>query len=348
MSVNSLFFGGYCTAKLSNCRIKTDFSNVEKYIFAAKFTQVEIFNSLENITIERPVVTIGSFDGVHIGHRQVVENLKAEARLRGGKSVVFTFWPHPAVVLGTEQFRLLSTLDEKIELFRQTGIDYLIVAPFSKAFSQIEYRDFVRDILVDKLHIDTLLLGYDNKIGHKGRGRFDEIGQLAADYGFNIKKMSVIAEGNNPVSSTKIRELLSQGEVSKAANLLGRQYSLTGKVVKGNHIGSTIGFPTANLQPDECKFVPGNGVYAVSAQVADKQCFGMLNIGSRPTIDTSNKERSIEVNLFNFAGNLYGQSLTLNFIEKIRNEQKFSSIEELKIQLQADSRLIIEKVGMKA
>lgn len=348
MSVNSSFFGGYCTAKLSNCRIKTDFSNVEKYIFAAKFTQVEIFNSLENITIERPVVTIGSFDGVHIGHRQVVENLKAEARLRGGKSVVFTFWPHPAVVLGTEQFRLLSTLDEKIELFRQTGIDYLIVAPFSKAFSQIEYRDFVRDILVGKLHIDTLLLGYDNKIGHKGRGRFDEIGQLAADYGFNIKKMSVIAEGDNPVSSTKIRELLSQGEVSKAADLLGRQYSLTGKVVRGNHIGSTIGFPTANLQPDECKFVPGNGVYAVSAQVADKQYFGMLNIGSRPTIDTSNKERSIEVNLFNFAGNLYGQSLTLNFIEKIRNEQKFSSIEELKKQLQADSRLIMEKVGMKA
>lgn len=348
MSVNSLFFGGYCTAKLSNCRIKTDFSNVEKYIFAAKFTQVEIFNSLENITIERPVVTIGSFDGVHIGHRQVVENLKAEARLRGGKSVVFTFWPHPAVVLGTEQFRLLSTLDEKIELFRQTGIDYLIVAPFSKAFSQIEYRDFVRDILVGKLHIDTLLLGYDNKIGHKGRGRFDEIGQLAVDYGFNMKKMSVIAEGNNPVSSTKIRELLSQGEVSKAAGLLGRQYSLTGKVVKGNHIGSTMGFPTANLQPDECKFVPGNGVYVVSVQVADKQYFGMLNIGSRPTIDTSNKERSIEVNLFNFAGNLYGQSLTLNFIEKIRNEQKFSSIEELKKQLQADSRLIMEKVGMKA
>lgn len=348
MSVNSSFFGGYCTAKLSNCRIKTDFSNVEKYIFAAKFTQVEIFNSLENITIERPVVTIGSFDGVHIGHRQVVENLKAEARLRGGKSVVFTFWPHPAVVLGTEQFRLLSTLDEKIELFRQTGIDYLIVEPFSKAFSQIEYRDFVRDILVGKLHIDTLLLGYDNKIGHKGRGRFDEIGQLAADYGFNIKKMSVIAEGNNPVSSTKIRELLSQGEVSKAAGLLGRQYSLTGKVVRGNHIGSTIGFPTANLQPDECKFVPGNGVYAVSAQVADKQYFGMLNIGSRPTIDTANKERSIEVNLFNFAGNLYGQSLTLNFIEKIRNEQKFNNIEELKIQLQADSRLIMEKVGMKA
>ena len=348
MSVNSTFFGGYCTAKLSNCRIKTDFSNVEKYIFAAKFTQVEIFNSLENITIERPVVTIGSFDGVHIGHRQVVENLKAEARLRGGKSVVFTFWPHPAVVLGTEQFRLLSTLDEKIELFRQTGIDYLIVAPFSKAFSQIEYRDFVRDILVSKLHIDTLLLGYDNKIGHKGRGRFDEIGQLAADYGFNIKKMSVIAEGNNPVSSTKIRELLSQGEVSKAAGLLGRQYSLTGKVVRGNHIGCTIGFPTANLQPDECKFVPGNGVYAVSAQVAYKQYFGMLNIGSRPTIDTSNKERSIEVKLFNFAGNLYGQNLTLNFIEKIRNEQKFSSIEELKKQLQADSRLIMEKVGMKA
>lgn len=348
MSVNSLFFGGYCTAKLSNCRIKTDFSNVEKYIFAAKFTQVEIFNSLENITIERPVLTIGSFDGVHIGHRQVVENLKDEARLRGGKSVVFTFWPHPAVVLGTEQIRLLSTLDEKIELFRQTSIDYLIVAPFSKAFSQIEYRDFVRDILVGKLHIDTLLLGYDNKIGHKGRGRFDEIGQLAADYGFNIKKMSVIAEGNNPVSSTKIRELLSQGEVSKAAGLLGRQYSLTGKVVRGNHIGSTIGFPTANLQPDECKFVPGNGVYAVSAQVADKQYFGMLNIGSRPTIDAANKERSIEVNLFNFAGNLYGQNLTLNFIEKIRNEQKFSSIEELKNQLQADSRLIMEKVGMKA
>ncbi|MBO4603637.1 MAG: bifunctional riboflavin kinase/FAD synthetase [Salinivirgaceae bacterium] len=309
---------------------------------------MEIFNSLENITIDRPVVTIGSFDGVHIGHRQVVENLKAEARLRGGKSVVFTFWPHPAVVLGTDHFHLLSTLDEKIELFKQTGIDYLIVAPFSKAFSQIEYCDFVRDILVGKLHIDTLLLGYDNKIGHNGRGRFDEVGKLAADYGFNIKRMSVIAENDAPVSSTKIRELLSQGEVSRAAGLLGRQYSLAGKVVNGNHIGSTIGFPTANIKPDECKFVPGNGVYAASVQITDKQYFGMLNIGSRPTIDAANKERSIEVHLFNFARNLYGQNLTVNFIEKIRNEQKFNSIEELKNQLQADSRLIMEKVGMKA
>lgn len=309
---------------------------------------MEIFNSLDNITIERPVVTIGSFDGVHIGHRQVVENLKVEARQRGGKSVVFTFWPHPAVVLGTKQFRLLSTLDEKIELFKQTGVDYLIVVPFSKGFSQIEYRDFVRDTLVGKLHIDTLLLGYDNKIGHNGRGRFDEVGQLAADYGFNIKKMNAIAEGDSPVSSTKIRELLSQGEVSKAADLLGRQYSLAGKVVSGNHIGSKIGFPTANLQPDECKFVPGNGVYAVSVQVSDKQYFGMLNIGSRPTIDAANKERSIEVHLFNFAGNLYEQNLTVSFVEKVRNEQKFNSIEELKNQLQADSRLIMEKVVTKA
>ena len=130
--------------------------------------------------------------------------------------------------------------------------------------------------------------------------------------------------------------------------MLGRQYSLAGKVVYGNHIGSTIGFPTANIKPDECKFVPGNGVYAASVQIADKQYFGMLNIGSRPTIDAANKERSIEVHLFNFAGNLYGQNLTVNFIEKIRNEQKFNGIEELKNQLQADSRLIMEKVGMKA
>lgn len=310
---------------------------------------MEIFYSLENITIERPVVTIGSFDGLHLGHLQVINNLKDVAAKRNGKSTVFTFWPHPAAVLNSESnLHLLATLDEKIELFRHANIDYLIVMPFSKDFSQITYRDFVRDILVGKLNIDTLLLGYDNRIGNGGKGGFSEVEMLSAELGFNIQKMNVMSVDSTPISSTKIRDMLTLGDVRGAASLLGRQYSLTGKVVNGNHIGCKIGFPTANLQPDACKFVPGNGVYAISAEISDKQYYGMLNIGSRPTIEAANKDISIEAHLFDFDGNLYGQNLTVNFIDKIRNEQKFNGIEELKSQLQTDSRMIMEMIGKNA
>lgn len=308
---------------------------------------MKIFRSLDNIVIEKPILTIGSFDGVHLGHQQVIDKLKQEAKARGGQSTVLTFWPHPAFVLHPEIYlQLLSTLDEKIQLLEQTGIDCLIITPFSKEFSQIEYSDFVKLFLVDNLHLDTLLLGYDNKMGNGGKGRFNEVKQLSQQYGFNILTMNAISDGSEPISSTKIRNLLAQGNVSEVAKMLGRQYSLTGKVVKGNQIGTKIGFPTANLQPDACKFVPCNGVYAIEAQIADNKHLGMLNIGVRPTLKNDKSEVSIEAHIFDFEGDLYEKNLTIQFIEKIRSEQQFANLDELSHQLQSDSNLIKSRFSL--
>jgi len=302
---------------------------------------VKIFRSLDNIDIEKPILTIGSFDGVHLGHRQVIDKLKQEAARLHGQSTVFTFWPHPSLVLHPEQkLQLLSTLDEKVLLLEQTGIDNLILLPFSTELSQMEYTDFVKLILVGKLHIATLLLGYDNKMGRGGKGQYREIELLAKEFGFSILKMNAVSAENKPISSTKIRELLSVGNVSAVTNWLGRPYSLTGKVVKGNQIGTKIGFPTANLQPDACKFVPCNGVYAITTQIADNEYYGMLNIGVRPTLKNGSSDVSIEAHIFGFEGDLYGENLTVQFIGRIRSERQFVSIDELKSQLQTDSILV--------
>ena len=302
---------------------------------------MRIFESLYNLNIDKPVVTIGSFDGVHLGHRQVISQLTCHARTIGGSSVVMTFWPHPAAVLHPDkQFPVLSTIDEKKLLMSETGIDNLIVLPFTKEFSQIPYPDFVSECLVRQLGIDTLLVGYDNKLGRDGLGRFHEVEALSRQYGFRVKRLEVLASDEQPISSTKIRGLLSEGKVGEAAKLLGRDYSLTGRVVGGNHIGTSLGFPTANLQPDPCKFVPCNGVYAIRAIVGGECFLGMLNIGSRPTVNHGNEKPTIEANLFGFDGDIYGENLTISFLEKIRDERKFGSTDELRAQLEKDCQLI--------
>lgn len=298
---------------------------------------MQVSNSISNLNIGKPVVTIGSFDGVHRGHCEVLRQLTDYARQTGGSSVVITFWPHPAAVLNPGNHpALLSTIDEKTSLLAATGIDWLITLPFTREFSQMEYGDFVSDCLVGALHIDTLLVGYDNKVGHGGHGHFAEVEMLAKRLGFNILQLKALAEGSTPVSSTAIRNLLAEGDVAQAQLLLGRPYSLSGKVVSGNHIGTTIGFPTANLQPDECKFVPGNGVYAISATFNGNEYQGMLNIGNRPTI--GDNRRTIEAHLFDFDSDIYSKNLTIHFLDKIRNERQFASIDELKRQLESDRR----------
>ena len=298
---------------------------------------MQVSNSISNLNIGKPVVTIGSFDGVHRGHCEVLRQLTDYARQTGGSSVVITFWPHPAAVLNPGNHpALLSTIDEKTNLLAATGIDWLITLPFTREFSQMEYGDFVSDCLVGALHIDTLLVGYDNKVGHGGHGHYAEVEMLAKRLGFNILQLKALAEGSTPVSSTAIRNLLAEGDVAQARLLLGRPYSLSGKVVSGNHIGTTIGFPTANLQPDEYKFVPGNGVYAISATFNGNEYQGMLNIGNRPTI--GDNRRTIEAHLFDFDGDIYGKDLTIRFLDKIRNERQFASIDELKRQLESDRR----------
>ena len=302
---------------------------------------MRIFESLSNLNIDKPIVTIGSFDGVHLGHRQVISQLTSHARSVGGSSVVITFWPHPAAVLNPDKhFPVLSTIDEKKLLMAETGIDCLIVLPFTKEFSRIAYADFVSDYLVGQLGIDTLLVGYDNKLGRDGLGRFHEVEALSRQYGFQVKRLEALASDEQPISSTMIRGLLSEGKVSEAAKLLGRDYSLTGRVVGGNHIGTSLGFPTANLEPDEFKFVPCNGVYAIRATIDGRHFLGMLNIGNRPTVNHGEEKPTIEANLFGFEGDIYGTNLTISFLEKIRNEQKFNSTDELRAQLEKDCQLI--------
>lgn len=305
---------------------------------------MQVLSTLENIRIEKPIVTVGSFDGVHLGHRQVIRQLIECAKSRGGSSVVVTFWPHPSMVLNpNHQFPLLSTLEEKKSLLAETGIDYLVILPFTKNFSQIEYADFVSDYLVHGLKMDTLLIGYDNKMGKDGLGHFAEMKQLSQKYNFNIQQLSVLSSDTKPISSTSIRQLLSEGKVEEAASSLGRNYSLAGEVVRGNHIGTSIGFPTANINPDACKFIPGNGAYAITASILGHKYLGMLNIGVRPTIKDKSGNLTIEANLFEFSGDIYGQTVVISFLEKIRDERQFGSVDELREQLQADRRHIAGK-----
>lgn len=306
---------------------------------------MQISNSIGNLNIDKPIATIGSFDGVHLGHREVLRQLTDYARRAGGSSVVITFWPHPSVVLNPDNHpALLSTIDEKTSLLESAGIDWLITLPFTRQFSQLEYGDFVREYLVGALHIDTLLVGYDNKVGHGGHGHFSEVEALARQLGFKVSQLSMLSAGTAPISSTAIRNLLSEGKVAEAGQLLGRHYSLTGKVVSGNHIGTTLGFPTANLEPDPCKFVPGNGAYAIRANVGGTEYAGMLNIGNRPTI--GGNLRTIEAHLFDFSGNIYGQTISVGFVEKIRNERQFANLDELRAQLEADCLLVRKLFGI--
>ncbi len=302
---------------------------------------VQVFNTVDNLDISKPIVTIGSFDGVHLGHRCMLKQLADYARKVGGSSVIITLWPHPATVLNPNQhFPLLSTLDEKIKLLEETGIDHLIVLPFTKEFSQIEYFDFVADYLVKRLGTDTLFLGYDNAVGRNGKGHFAELEKLSRQMGFNVLQLEMLSAKSQPVSSTLIRNLLSEGKVDEAGILLDRNYSITGRVVRGNHIGTSMGFPTANVQPDECKFIPGNGVYAVKVNVDGKEFLGMLNIGCRPTVSKSDGKTTIEANLFGFNGDLYGKDITVAFLKKIRNERQFPSIDSLCEQLKKDCQFI--------
>ena len=247
------------------------------------------------------------------------------------------------VINPSHQFPLLSTLEEKKSLLAGTGIDYLVIMPFTKDFSQIEYADFVSDYLVRGLQLDTLLIGYDNKMGKDGLGHFAEMKQLSQKYNFNIQQLSVLSSDTKPISSTSIRHLLSEGKVEEAAVSLGRNYSLAGEVVRGNHIGTSLGFPTANIKPDACKFVPGNGAYAITANIMGRTYLGMLNIGVRPTIKDKSGNLTIEAHLFGFSGDIYGQTAEVSFLEKIRDERQFGSVDELREQLQTDSRYIAGK-----
>jgi len=300
---------------------------------------VEIHNGLEHFNAGKPVITIGTFDGVHLGHRQVISRLKEIADSVNGESVIFTFYPHPRLVVSPEEdtLRLLTTREEKIDLFKEMGIDHLVIFPFTSEFSKLSYADFVRTVLVGKMHISHLVVGYDHKLGRNREGNYNVLKDLSQELNFTIEQLDVLLMENVNVSSTKIRQSLETGDVAKANRYLGYDYTLTGKVILGNQLGRKLGFPTANIETlDEHKLIPHDGVYAVKVKIDEKIFSGMLNIGTRPTVSRNADHRSIEVHIFDFNQDIYLHELTLFFIAKIRDEHKFDSLEALQQQLEKD------------
>lgn len=285
------------------------------------------------------VVATGFFDGVHIGHRKVLGQLVEAARARGGESMVITFWPHPRTVLQKDArtLRLLSSLSEKTALIRSLGVDRVEVLDFSREFSALSCRDYLKEVVRDRFGADAILLGYDNRMGSDCCSP-DQAAATAVDLGLEVIRCASIDDGGTAISSTRIRKALEEGRVDDAARMLGRPYSLHGVVVAGNRLGRSIGFPTANMQLYEpLKQLPGNGVYLVDVHTLGRDFRGMCNIGVRPTVG-ENRALTIETNIFGFDEDIYGLDIGLDFLARIRGERRFSSLEDLAAQLEKDKK----------
>ena len=293
---------------------------------------IQEFQKLENA-----VVTSGTFDGVHLGHQKIINRLNEVAKHTLGQSVVITFYPHPRSVISPDNHivKLLSTLDEKIELLEQSGVNHLLIIPFTREFSELSSEEFIQKILIETIGTKTLVIGYDHRFGKNREGGFDYLKLNKKNYGFEIEEISRQDIENVVVSSSKIRKALQEGDVPSADHFLGRNYSLSGVIVKGKQLGRTIGFPTANIQVREiAKLIPSDGVYAVNVYYKENAFGGMLNIGNRPTVDGT--YQTVEVNIFDFDQEIYGENLKVDFLQKIRNEQKFNGLDELKDQIAKD------------
>ena len=305
---------------------------------------MQIHYNLDNFVAVNPVVTIGTFDGVHLGHREVISELKRISTLSEGDSVVFTFDPHPRIVIAPQEdsLRLLSTQKEKINLMEKIGIDHLVIYPFTREFSKLSYNEFVENILVGKMNIASLVVGYDHRFGQGRKGDFNSLELLSNELNFKVEQLSELLVDNKVVSSTKIRLALEAGDILKANHFLGYRYTLSGKVIEGKQLGRKLGFPTANIETlDNHKLVPGDGVYAVFVQTGGEIYKGMLNIGIRPTVNYNADHKSIEVHIFDFESDIYNSEITLYFVSKIRDEQKFDGIVALQEQLVKDRILAL-------
>lgn len=299
---------------------------------------MKVYKSLEEYTpVKNAVVTTGTFDGVHLGHKTIIKQLKKIATKNNGETVLITFHPHPRLVLQpNSDIKLLGTIEERIELLAEVGIDHLIIIPFTKEFSRISSIEFVRDILVNQICTKKLVIGYDHHFGRNREGSFEHLLEYGPMYGFDVEEISAIDVKDVNVSSTKIREALGLGDIEKAKAYLGRNFSLRGTVIAGDQIGRSLGFPTANLNIEESyKLIPEIGVYAVHVLFEEFTYKGMLNIGFRPTVSNENELR-IEAHLFDFKGDLYGKELKIEFIERVRNEKQFKDVNHLKEQLERD------------
>ncbi len=299
---------------------------------------MKTYNNINDFTSQTGmVVTVGTFDGLHLGHQKIIARMCEIAQGINGETTVVTFDPHPRLVLHSDSknLKFINTKERKFRLLEKFGIDHLIIIPFTKEFAKNSPEDFIRKYLKEKINIKKLVIGYDHHFGNQREGNFESLTELGKKYGFEVEEISALHINGTAASSTKIRNALIAGEIKLANSMLGYKYSITGVVVEGNKIGRTIGFPTANIEiEDKYKLIAAGGVYACEIEINRERFLGMGNIGFRPTIGINGLVT--EVHIFNFDKDIYGEEITIFFIDRIRNEVKFSGLKELKEQLEKD------------
>lgn len=299
---------------------------------------MKIYNHFSEFKkLNNAVATIGTFDGVHYGHQKIIKRLCELAKATGGESVILTFFPHPRLIIDPENqdLKMINTINEKAKMLETLGVDHLIITPFTRDFSNLTPAEYIQNILVDTIGIKHLIVGYDHRFGKDRKGGLQDLETFSKNFNYKIEQIPEQDINDVAVSSTKIRTALLDGDVALAANYLGYNFSLYGKVIKGDKIGRTIGFPTANLFIEETyKLIPSDGIYAVTVEMTGEVFKGMAYIGQRPTIN--GMTRNIEVNIFDFNQEIYGQDIKMNFLEFLRHDVKFTGLEALTEQLQRD------------
>jgi riboflavin kinase/FMN adenylyltransferase len=302
-----------------------------------KLFALKLFHSINDFhSSKKTILTLGTFDGVHIGHKKILERITQNTEEGKYESLVLTFFPHPRMVLQEQsEIKLLNTISEKSQLLEATGIENLVIHPFNESFSRLTAEEFVSTILVDRFHIHKIIIGHDHRFGRNRTANIDNLIAFGAEYGFEVEQISAQEIHDVSVSSTKIRKALQEGNMALANEYLGYVYFLTGKIVQGKQLGRTIGFPTANIEiAEEYKLIPKKGVYAVKAKIRNQEFSGMMNIGNNPTVNGT--KQTIEVNLFDFDADIYNEIIEVSLVHYIREEQKFESVGQLTAQLHQD------------
>lgn len=310
---------------------------------------MKIIKDIDKIpAIKNPVVTVGSFDGVHLGHKAIIQRATTLAKQIKGESVTVTFFPHPQLVLHPDEkgIFILNTLEEKTQKLNSLGIDYLLIIPFTNEFASMSYNEFIKNFIAERIHAKALVIGYDHHFGSNREGSIKHLLQLCSEYFFKVEEVPAQKINETAVSSTKIRKALFAGDIITANRYLGYPYSLSGYVIKGNGLGKQLGYPTANIEPEEKrKLIPANGAYAVSVNVDGTNYRGMLNTGIRPTI--GGLAKVTEINIFDFSSDIYGKRIKIHFIDRLRDEFKFSGMDKLKMQLLKDKEKALKILSEK-
>lgn len=306
---------------------------------------MKVIHNYKNFTAKKKsVVTIGTFDGVHIGHQKILEQLVSTAKNNNANSVLLTFFPHPRMVLQKDNsIKLINTIEERIEILKETGLDYLIIHPFDKDFSRLTALDFIREVLVSHLDTSKLIIGYDHRFGKNREGNFEQLQEFGEMYDFEVLEIPAQDINNISISSTKVRNALLDSDIKKANRYLGYNFSIKGKVVSGKQLGNTIGYPTANIKVfEDYKLIPKKGAYLVKSTIENEVVYGMMNIGIRPTVNGTNE--TIEIHFFNFNKNIYNETLSIEILDFLREEQKFESVKALQEQLHQDKLKSLELI----